>query len=155
MKLNNEDRVLLDLLQQDFPLSSRPFEDLAVRLDMSEEKVLARVEELKNSGIIRRIGGVIDARNMGCYSALCVCRVEDRDIERAAGAINQLKGVTHNYIRSHFYNLWFTLTASSPDEAGMIVADLEKELGITIMVMPAIKVYKIKAAFKMGDGDAE
>lgn len=151
MRINNEDKVLLDLLQQDFPLSTRPFQDLADRLNTTEEKLLEKVEEFKTREVIRRIGGVIDAKKMGYYSTLCACQVEQADIDRVGHIINQIKGVTHNYVRGHRYNLWFTLTAPSRDEADRILRGLEKELGITVYAMPALKVYKIRAAFKMGE----
>ncbi|SHG89489.1 transcriptional regulator, AsnC family [Thermosyntropha lipolytica DSM 11003] len=147
MELTRLDKEILNILQNDFPLVERPYAVIADRLGISEEEVLARVKVLKEEGVIRRIGGVIDAQKLGFYSTLCACHVEEDKVWEAAGIINQEKGVTHNYLRDDWYNLWFTLTSPSPEEGEKIIKDLEKRIGAEIKSMPAQKVYKIKAVF--------
>lgn len=112
--------------------------------------MLEKIKELKNRGIIRRIGGIIDSRALGFYSTLCACTVAEDQIERVSAVINRLPEVTHNYIRDHNYNLWFTLTAPSKAKCLELIQKIEAESGVIIHSMPAVKMYKIKVSFEMG-----
>ncbi|MDD2585467.1 MAG: AsnC family transcriptional regulator [Syntrophomonadaceae bacterium] len=153
-KLTWLDKQILNILQKEFPLSEKPYEEIALRLNISENEVLQRIKELKDNGIIRRIGAVMESKKLGFYSTLCACKVPEDRIAKVALVINNEKGVTHNYIRDHYYNLWFTLTVSSAESADKIIKNIEQELHIDIKSMPALKVYKIKVLFEMGETDA-
>ncbi|HHV15704.1 MAG TPA: Lrp/AsnC family transcriptional regulator [Gelria sp.] len=155
MNLDSLDRQLLNLMQNDFPLTTRPYLDLARKLDISEDEVLTRIQIMKQRGLIRRTGAIIDSRQIGFYSTLCACRVENEQIDKVAAIINAQKGVTHNYVRDHFYNIWFTLTALSQDEAVKIIKDMEQTVGIKILTMPAIKTYKIRVSLNMGESNED
>lgn len=152
-KLDQIDTELLNLIQEGLPLTTRPFQTLGESLGIGEEEVLNRLNALKSSGMIRRIGAVFDSRAMGYYSTLCACRVPEERLEEVAGAISREPGVTHNYQREHFLNLWFTLTVPDADEGLRIIRRLERETGIKIENMPAKKVFKIKVSFEMGGTD--
>ncbi|MDD2510419.1 MAG: AsnC family transcriptional regulator [Syntrophomonas sp.] len=153
-ELSRTDREILNVLQADFPLTSQPYRDIAEKMNLDEEEVIARIRVMKNSGLIRRIGGIMDARSLGFYSTLCACKVPEERIDAVAGIINRQKGVTHNYIRDHEFNLWFTLTAPTKDEAMQILQSLQSDAGIEVISMPAKQVYKIKVSFEMSDPDA-
>lgn len=153
--LDSLDRQLLNLMQNDFPLTTRPYLDLARKLDVSEDEVLTRIQAMKQRGLIRRTGAIIDSRQIGFYSTLCACQVENEQIDKVAAVINAQKGVTHNYVRDHFYNIWFTLTAPSQDEAVKIIKDMEQTAGIKILTMPAIKTYKIRVSLNMGESNED
>lgn len=147
--LDDMDRNILDRLQTDFPLAERPFAVMAEGLNISEDELINRIAAMKDSGLIRRIGGIMDSRNLGFYSTLCAVSVPADRVEEVAGEINQQPGVTHNYLRDHHYNLWFTLTMPSREETINVLQELEKSSGFNIINMPAEKVYKIKLAFDM------
>lgn len=122
-------------------------------MGISEAEVLDRIVTMKSTGLIRRIGGIIDTRSLGYYSTLCAAMVPVSRIDAAVAAINRLPGVTHNYLRDHEYNLWFTLTVPSQQEAVGTLEDLESTLGIEIVSMPAEKVFKIRVNFNMETND--
>ncbi|MGI5912059.1 MAG: AsnC family transcriptional regulator [Syntrophomonadaceae bacterium] len=149
------DREIVNIMQHNFPLSTQPYLELAGYLGISEDEVLKRVQLLKNEGIIRRIGAILDSKQMGYYSTLCACQVEEGLINEVAGVINAQKGVTHNYVRDHHYNIWFTITAPSYEEAMEIIKDIEMAVGIKVVTMPAIKMYKIKVCLSLGDYDED
>jgi DNA-binding Lrp family transcriptional regulator len=151
--LDDLDRKILDLLQNDFPLAVQPFFVMAEGLSISEDELMSRIAVMKESGLIRRIGGIMDSRNLGYYSTLCAVSVPEIHIEEAAQIINRQSGVTHNYLRDHEYNIWFTLTMSSQEEAMIVLRELETSLGLNIISMPAEKVYKIKVSFNMGSNN--
>ncbi len=151
--LDDMDRAIIDLMQNQFPVAVQPYLEMAKALSIEEDEVLARIAVMKNCGLIRRIGGIIDSRNMGFYSTLCAIKVPEARIDKVAHIINLIPGVTHNYLRDYEYNIWFTLTAPSESCAKETLEELAAVLGLDIMEMPAQKVFKIKVSFDMGVPD--
>jgi DNA-binding Lrp family transcriptional regulator len=148
--IDDIDRAILNRIQSNYPITQRPYLLIARHLDLSEEKVINRLRRLKKKGIVRRIGGNFAPEKLGFVSTLCAARVPKDKIVGFAKAVNRYPGVTHNYLRDHRYNVWFTFIARSMSE---IVDNLEKisqETGITgILNLPATKMYKIKAHFDL------
>ena len=148
--MDDIDRQLLNVMQNEFPICEKPFLEIGKKLNICEEEVLARIHKLKSDGIIRRIGGVFDSQHLGYKSSLFAVRVPPGDIESVAGYINQFPGVTHNYRRSHTYNLWFTLSASSPEKFSQIVEIIKTETGIhDILELPAINIFQQEVKFQV------
>ncbi len=149
MQLDTIDRKLLDLMQQDFPLSATPWRQLGQQLGISEEEVLERVRRLKETGIVRRIGGILDAAEMRFVSCLCAMSVPDVRIPFIAEEINRCPGVTHNYQREGVYNLWFTLITSSIEARERQLTVWEHQFGLPILRFPGEKTYKRRVQFTM------
>lgn len=149
--LDDSDRRLLDLLQEGIPLDVRPYRALGAKIGMTECEVMDRLGRLKAAGVLRRVGAIFESRRMGYYSLLCAARVPEEHLNEIGQAISSLEGVTHNYIRRHEYNLWFTLTAPSREAAEELLSALEASGGISIFRLPASRVYKTRVAFKMGE----
>ena len=148
--MDERDRRLLNTIQKEFPVVSHSFREIGKRLGLSEEEVITRLRSLKDEGIIRRIGAVIDPRSLGWVSTLCAARVPEDEIESFVGATNRLSGVTHNYERKAYYNIWFTLTAPSWEEVEKILKDLSRETGIEEIVhLPAKEVFKVRVQFDL------
>ncbi|HWP98492.1 MAG TPA: AsnC family transcriptional regulator [Syntrophomonadaceae bacterium] len=152
-ELDQVDRALLNRIQENFPLTARPYQELALNMDLPEEEVITRLQRLKDSGVIRRIGAVFDSSHMGYFSTLCACQVPEERIDEVAAIITRESGVTHNYQRDHTWNLWFTLTAPGKKTAQQIISRLERDTGVAIENMPTTKVYKIKVSFEIGGTD--
>jgi DNA-binding Lrp family transcriptional regulator len=153
MDLTYLDRKILDLLQNEFPICVHPYRQIADILGIDETILIQHIQDLKDRGIIRRIGGIMDTRSIGYYSVLCACEVEEDRLDQLAAHISEEPGVTHNYQRNHRLNLWFTLTAPSQREAEDTLRRLENDLGVIIHTMPAEKVYKIRLSLPMGEDD--
>jgi DNA-binding Lrp family transcriptional regulator len=151
MKLDQLDRAILDVLQNEMPLTCQPFKEIADQLGTSENEVIKRIAAMKESGLIRRIGGIMNSKQLGYFSTLCAMTVPTERIEEVTEMINELAGVTHNYLRDHHFNIWFTLTSPSRSEMEKQLHDLEQACGLKILPMPAQKLYKIKVSFDMGD----
>ena len=133
---------LLDTIQDAFPLEERPYKVLAEQLESDEQSVFEAVESLRNSGVIRRIGGVYDSKKLGFISRLCAGKVSD--IDKFAAAVNEIPAITHNYVRSHEYNVWFTVIAESEDEIRKIVDGLCASTDLhDVHVLSATKKFKI------------
>jgi len=143
--MDDIDRKILNEIQSAFPIASRPYLELGKRLDLSEEEVLERVKRLRSKGIIRRIGGNFDSRRLNFMSSLCAARVPEEKIKGFVGLVNGYKGVTHNYLRGHDYNVWFTLIAPSAKDIEDVLNEISEKTGIKeILNLPAIRTFKIK-----------
>jgi len=146
--MDDTDRRILNRIQSDFPLTPRPFEMIAQELGLSETEVIRRLNRLKEEGIIRRIGGNFVPDKLGYVSTLCAAHVPENKIPAVVEAVNRNPGVTHNYLRDHHLNLWFTFIAPSREEIQAALDRIAAETGITeILNLPATRVFKIRAQF--------
>ena len=146
--LDDSDRAILNRIQSDFPVASRPYQVMAAELGLTEGEVIERVQRLKQSGIIRRIGGNFVPGKLGYVSTLCAARVPADQVARFAEAVNRHPGVTHNYLRENTFNVWFTFIAPSMEEIEAKLKEISAETGIAeILNLPATHVFKIKAQF--------
>src|SRR5690606_19845019 len=107
--LDATDQQLLNLIQTEFPLTTRPFAALGERLGESEAAVMARYQRLKDDRIIRQVSAIFDTRKLGYHSSLVASAVDERRVDEAAEVINAHPGVSHNYRRDHEFNLWWTV----------------------------------------------
>lgn len=147
--MDSIDKKLLDIIQTAFPLAPRPYEELGRQLGISEEEALSRVKALKEKKIIRRLGANFQSAKLGFRSTLCGAHVPEEKLDSFIAEVNALPGVTHNYLRNHEFNVWFTLIGPSWDDVCATLKDLEKRTGIAIMNLPAEKLFKIRVDFQM------
>ncbi len=148
--IDDVDRAILNQIQSDFPLTPRPYLAIGQQLKLSEDRVLKRVHRLKEAGIIRRIGGNFTPHALGFVSTLCAAKVPPDKINRFAEIVNRYPGVTHNYRRENTFNVWFTFIAPSMNEIEANLKQISAESGVAdILNLPATKVFKIKAEFKI------
>ena len=156
--LDDADRRLLNLMQGKFPIAPQPFRHVA-QLDgqLSEEEVMSRVKRLLDSRIIRQVTPIFDTRALGYSSMLVAAKVDPDHPHRAAQVINQHPGVSHNYLRNHEFNLWFTI-ATEPDSKLGLQGTLEvlaREAGAeSVRQLPTLKLFKIRMDLEM-EGDTK
>ncbi|MBO4369652.1 MAG: AsnC family transcriptional regulator [Desulfovibrio sp.] len=143
------DRAILDIIQTDFPLVPRPYAELARRLDADENEIFAHVSALRKEGVIRQLSANFWADKLGYVSTLCGAKVPEETLPSFIERVNAIPGVTHNYLRKHVFNVWFTLICQSRDEAARIVEALSRETGVLILNLPATEIYKINVNFQM------
>lgn len=147
-----EQRVL-EVIQQDFPIASRPYAELADKLDSTEDEVFGAVQSLCKKGIIRRLGGSFDSRKVGYKSTLAALSVPDDRLEEAVEIVNSYAGVTHNYEREGKYNVWFTIIAPSDEDIERTIEEIKTRTGAPALNLPATRVFKIKVDFDLGNND--
>jgi siroheme decarboxylase len=148
--MDDIDRKLLNLIQQDFPITAEPFAEVGAHLGIDEAEVRARIGKLKAQGIIRRIGAVFDLRRLGFASTLCAARVPEERVRKFVEIVNACPGVTHNYRRDDKYNVWFTLIAPGEEELAAALAGIKRETGIDgILSLRATRTFKINARFEV------
>lgn len=148
--INNKNREILNIIQIDFPIDPRPYKILAKKLDLSEDELIKRINQMKKDMLIRRIGGNFSPDKLGYYSTLCAAKVPENKIKLFTKTINAYSAVTHNYKRDHEFNIWFTFIAPSVEIIKISLKEISKATGIkTILNLPATRVFKISAHFKL------
>ena len=147
--MDNTDKRLLDIIQTDFPLTPRPYAVLGERLGISEQEALGRVRELKKQKIIRRLGANFQSAKFGFRSTLCAAKVPPDIMDAFTAEVNAQPGVTHNYLRRHEYNIWFTCIGPSWDAVCATLDGITQRTGIPILNLPATKLYKIRVDFQV------
>ena len=148
--MDDIDRAIINEIQSDFPVESRPFKALGKRLRLSEDEILDRVKRLKEDGVIRRIGGNFNSKKLNFKSTLCAAKVPEEKIDDFVKAVNRYPGVTHNYLRNHEYNIWFTFIAENMDIIDTAIEEISMLTGVTeIRNLPAVRMFKIKVDFEV------
>lgn len=151
------DKNLLTLIQHELPIDKSPFKIIGKNLSITEEEVLERIDNLKKEGLIRRIGGIFNSRELRYTSTLCAAKVPSTKIECVARVINSYDEITHNYLRKGIYNMWFTVITYSQENLRSIIEEIKVTTGLDdIISLPAVKLFKIKVALDLrGTKDAE
>jgi len=148
--MDKTSKDLLNLIQSNFPIESRPFLKIANELNITEKQVIDTIKEMKDKRYIKRIGGIFDLRKLGYYSTLCAIKVPINRISEVAKLINSNNGVTHNYIRNHSSNMWFTVIAPTIGDVKEFLNDIKIKTNIEdIIELPVVNLFKIKVVFNI------
>jgi DNA-binding Lrp family transcriptional regulator len=155
--LDDLDRRLLNLMQGSFPLEPRPYAAVAAGAQCSEQEVLSRVERLLRERIIRQVTPIYDTRALGYGSMLVAAKVDPEHPWAAAKIINSHPGVSHNYLRNHEFNMWFTIAVERDSRLGLD-GTLDVLAALTgaesIRQLPTLKLFKIRMDLEMEGGTA-
>jgi siroheme decarboxylase len=155
--LDELDRRLLNLMQGSFPIEPRPYAAVARAAEIPEAQVLERVRQLLEQRIIRQVTPIYDTRALGYSSMLVAAKVDPEHPWRAAKIVNSHPGVSHNYLRNHDFNMWFTL-ATEPDSPLGLEGTLQLLAELTgaesIRQLPTLKLFKIRMDLEM-EGDTK
>jgi len=153
--LDDLDKRLLNLMQGRFPIALRPYEAVAGEAGISEGEVMSRVQRLLDERIIRQVTPIFDTRALGYSSMLVAAKVDPENPWRAANLINAHPGVSHNYLRNHEFNIWFTI-ATEPDSPlgleGTLQVLAELAGAESVRQLPTLKLFKIRMDLEMEAG---
>jgi siroheme decarboxylase len=156
--LDDLDKRLLNAMQGSFPIEPRPYAAVARALELPEERVLRRLRELIDERIIRQITPIYDTRALGYGSMLVAAKVDPEHPWRAAKIVNSHPGVSHNYLRNHDFNMWFTIAVEEDSELGLdgTLDVLQRLTGAeSIRQLPTLKLFKIRMDLELvGDTNA-
>jgi DNA-binding Lrp family transcriptional regulator len=153
--LDDTDKRLMNLLQSSFPLVPEPFAGVSAEAGLEVEEALARTRRLLDGRIIREITPIFDTRALGYESMLVAAKVDPENPHRAAKIINSHPGVSHNYLRTHEFNLWFTIATPPDSELGLqgSLDTLQRLTGAeSIRQLPTLKLFKINMNLEMEKG---
>jgi siroheme decarboxylase len=153
--LDDLDKRLLNLMQGRFPIAPRPYQHVAAEAGIEEVQAIERVQRLLDERIIRQVTPIFDTRALGYSSMLVAAKVDPENPWRAANIINEHPGVSHNYLRNHEFNIWFTI-ATEPDSPLGLERTLEVLADIagaeSIRQLPTLKLFKIRMDLEMEGG---
>jgi len=155
--LEELDKRLLNLMQGKFPIEPRPYKRVAELAEISEEQAMARVQHLLDQRIIRQVTPIFDTRALGYSSMLVAAKVDPENPHRGASVINAHPGVSHNYLRNHEFNLWFTIATEPDSKLGLdgTLEVLAREAGAeSVRQLPTLKLFKIRMDLEM-EGSTE
>ncbi len=148
--MDNLDKEILNEIQWTFPLTPKPYMEMAKKFGLSDQDMMQRLRVLKDAGIIRQISAIFDTRKLGYKSALVAMAIESEKLDYVANQVNRHPGVSHNYERNHEYNLWFTLAVPPGADLKTEIDKFSKLPGIKkTRLLPTIKLFKIGVKLEM------
>ena len=150
--IDDVDAKLIDSYQSGFPIERHPFARVGTELGVSEDEALARVEQLRDAGVFRRFGAVLNPPVIGSSTLAAVQAPDDRFAE-IAEVINGYRQVNHNYRRDHEWNMWFVVTAGSRETRDRILTEIETQTGCSVLALPMLTDYYIDLEFPVVNDD--
>lgn len=147
------EETVLGTIQSGFPIVPDPYGTLAEQLGLERDEVEKALLDLREEGLVRRIGASFDSKRLGYSSTLCALAAPPERADEVAAIINAYPSVTHNYLRENRYNIWFTLITRSSEDRARILGQIVEQSGCgDLLDMPATKMYKIRVDFGKGHG---
>jgi DNA-binding Lrp family transcriptional regulator len=147
--LDATDFLLINPWQRGFPLTPRPFEELARSVGVSEDETLSRLVRLREQGVIDRIGPVFRPNTVGA-SLLAAMAVPPERLAAVASFVSEQPGTNHNYEREHRYNLWFVVTGGKQAEVERTLACIEAAAGLQALRLPLLEEFHVDLGFDLG-----
>ncbi len=139
--MDDIDRRIINALQTGFPISERPYLTAAQSLELTEQELLDRLDQLLKDQSLSRFGPLYDAEAMGGALTLAALQVPDERFEAVTSIVNAFPEVAHNYARSHTLNMWFVLATETPEQLQQALIGIERETGLSVYNMPKITEY--------------
>jgi DNA-binding Lrp family transcriptional regulator len=142
---------ILDALQSDIPLVPRPFTTISERLGIPEQELLDRLKLLQENGIVRGISPTLESRHMGLSAAtLIALHVPDEKVHEIAAIISSYPEVSHNFMRDHYYTLWFTLSGKNEEDLQHVLTEILQRTGVPntdVLDLPTVRKLKVDVRF--------
>jgi len=140
VELSQQDKLIIREMQQDLPLISMPFNDIAARLGMNEDDFLTGCQSLLQRGIMRRFGAAIDHRRAGFRANAMVCWIVPPDMVDAAGQeLASLREVSHCYERKTNplwqYNLFAMMHGHTREVCQRLASGISRQVGLKDYVL--------------------
>jgi siroheme decarboxylase len=143
-ELSTLDKRLINLLQRGFPISERPFLDIAEQLGSNEDAVIERLNHLMATKVLTRFGPMFDAVCLGGAFTLAALAVPEEKFSEVTKQVNSFEQVAHNYRRTHHYNMWFVVGAESETEVNQVISDIEKKTALAVLNTPKLEEFYVQ-----------
>ncbi len=142
------DRQIINALQGDFPISERPYAEVASKLGLTEDDLIQRLDTLLERGTLTRFGPMYHAERLGGELTLAAMKIPADDFERVAEVVNGFPEVAHNYAREHAFNMWFVLATETPPRIHEVIGEIEKATGYRVYNMPKLEEFFVGLRFE-------
>ncbi len=146
--LDSVDKFIINMFQDNFPVTPRPYKQIAEQCSITEAEVIKRLNRLKKNKILSRIGAIITPNTIG-VSTLCAMAVANTEIDKIAQIINSFDEVNHNYQRSHEFNLWFVITAQNQQHLSKTLDSISQKSGLKVLSLPLEAAYYLNLGFEI------
>jgi DNA-binding Lrp family transcriptional regulator len=145
----HHENEVIRAVQHQVPFTPRPYAEIGRLVDLPESQVIELLQKWLDHGKLREISAILEGSALGYESALVAGRVPEGDLERVVPILNAHPTITHNYLRDHDYNLWFTIAA--PQEIGLdaMVAALERLTRVDLQMLRRRETFKIGVNFDL------
>lgn len=134
-------RAIVNGLQGEFPLTSRPFRDAGRALGLTEDELIEGVRDLTASGTLSRFGPLWNAEQIGGGVCLAAMAVPETRFAEIAEQVNAHPEIAHNYERAHLLNMWFVISSDNPQRIQQVIAAIERETGLAVHAMPKSREF--------------
>lgn len=141
------DRAIVNGLQGGFPVSDRPYAEVAAQLDLTEDELIRRLDALLENGTLTRFGPMYHAERLGGALTLAAMKIPAADFERVAGIVNAFPEVAHNYAREHELSMWFVLATETPERIDEVIGVIERATGYKVYNMPKLEEFYVGLRF--------
>ena len=141
------DRQIINSLQGGFPVSSRPFEETAQKIGLSENDLIERIERLLEDGTLSRFAPMYNAERIGGAVTLAALAVPTEHFDEVTEIVNGFPEVAHNYERDHALNMWFVVAAEHPGRIAQVLDEIRSATGLVVYDMPKIEEFFIGLRF--------
>jgi siroheme decarboxylase len=145
--MDNIDRLIINTLQDGFPICASPYQKIASQLNIGENELLERLQALLDNGILSRFGPMYHAEKMGGALTLAALKAPLDRFEQIAESVNAFPEVAHNYARNHELNMWFVIATEDPERIPQIIGEIEINTGLKVYNMPKIQEYFVGLKF--------
>jgi siroheme decarboxylase len=134
--VNDVERRILAALQDGLPRSRTPFGDLASRIGISTQELLAVLDRWRREGTIRRFGAVVNHFQIGLADgAMVVWKVEPGRVAQVGAMFAGFGEVSHAYERETApgweYNIYTMVHGATPDAVRQTVARMSETAGVS------------------------
>lgn len=143
------DRRIVNRLQEGFPISERPYAEVAAELDTDEATLMARIDALLERGALSRFGPMYHAERLGGGLTLAAMRIPAEDFPRVTEQVNAFPEVAHNYARDHDLNMWFVLATETPQRIAEVIREIERITGYPVYDMPKKEEFFVGLRFEV------
>ena len=141
------DRAIVNDLQGGFPISERPYAEVAARLGLTEDDLMRRLDALLENGTLTRFGPMYHAERLGGALTLAAMKIPPQDFERVTQIVNAFPEVAHNYAREHEFNMWFVLATETPERIGEVIEAIERATGCRVYNLPKLEEFFVGLRF--------
>ena len=142
--LDTVDRKIIAKMQGEFPISERPYAEVATQLGIPETELLQRLEHLLANKVLTRFGPMFQVERMGGAFVLAALAAPEERYEELTALVNALPQVAHNYRREHALNMWFVLATETPADIAAAIDRIERATGLKVYAFPKLKEYFVE-----------
>jgi DNA-binding Lrp family transcriptional regulator len=135
------DRLIINTLQEGFPICDSPYQQVAIQLGLTEQVLIDRLQALLDNGTLTRFGPLYHAELMGGALTLAAVKAPAERFAEITDIINAFPEVAHNYARNHTLNMWFVIATETPEQIQHTITAIEQQTGLTVVNMPKINEY--------------